>query len=62
MIKIVRDNVGAIFKLLYHTTTLRGGRALRLRLRIGGALLGGVVSEYTLYAISLAVGRLQYPG
>lgn len=62
MIKIVRDNVGAIFKLLYPYNDLEGGAGIEVTVRDRGGVVGGVVSEYTLYAISLVVGRLQYPG
>ncbi|WP_243677860.1 hypothetical protein [Vulcanisaeta distributa] len=48
MIRIVRDNVGSIFKLLYPYNDLEGA-GIEVTVRDRGVV--GVVSEYTLYAI-----------
>ncbi len=61
MIKMVRDNVGSIFKLLYPYNDLSGA-GIEVTVRDRGVV--GVVSEYTLYAIrpggrKVAISRLS---
>ncbi len=41
MIKIVRDNVGAIFKLLYPYNDLEGGAGIEVTVKDRGGVVGG---------------------